>query len=45
MEGIKLTGCPFIDRPWLKYYREEALKAQLSERSLYQPLYLSYTSV
>lgn len=31
----ELTGYPSIDRPWLKYYSEEAIEAQLPEGSLY----------
>lgn len=30
-----LTGYPSIDRPWLKYYSEEALYAPLPEKSMY----------
>lgn len=31
----ELTGYPHIDRPWLKYYSEEAINAPLPEGSLY----------
>lgn len=33
-----ITGYPSIDRPWLKYYSEEAIKAPLPECSLYEYL-------
>lgn len=32
----QLTGYPSIDRPWLKYYSEEALNTSLPECSIYQ---------
>ncbi len=32
----ELTGYPSIDRPWLKYYSEEALNAKVPECSMYQ---------
>ena len=35
MEERKLTGYPSIDRPWLKYYSEEALIAPLPEGTIY----------
>ena len=34
-KGQKLTGYPSIDKPWLKYYSEEAINASLPEGSLY----------
>lgn len=30
-----LTGYPSIDKPWLKYYTEEAVNAPLPEDSIY----------
>ena len=33
------TGFPSIDKPWLKYYFEEAINAPLPESSLYDYLY------
>lgn len=41
MEEKKLTGYPSIDKPWLKYYSEEAVKAAqgstpIPEKTLYQ---------
>lgn len=35
MNSNNLTGFPSIDRPWLKYYSEEALNAPLPEGSMY----------
>lgn len=34
-----LTGYPSIDKPWLKYYTEEAINAELPECSLYEYMY------
>lgn len=34
-----LTGYPSIDKPWLKYYSQEAIEAKLPECSLYEYLY------
>lgn len=36
MEEKKLTGYPSIDKPWLKYYSEEAINAPLPECTLYE---------
>ena len=38
-ENKKLTGYPSIDKPWLKYYSEEAINAKLPECSIYEYLY------
>ena len=35
-EERKLTGYPSIDKPWLKYYSEEAINAPLPECSIYE---------
>ena len=35
MEEKNLTGYPSIDKPWLKYYSEEAINAKLPECSMY----------
>ena len=35
----KLTGYPSIDKPWLKYYTEEALNAKLPECTIYEYLW------
>ena len=35
----KLTGYPSIDKPWLKYYSEEAINASLPRKSMYQFIY------
>ena len=32
----KLTGYPSIDKPWLKYYSEEAVRAEIPAKSLYR---------
>lgn len=37
MEG-ELTGYPSIDKPWLKYYSEEAKNAKIEDLTLYQAL-------
>ncbi|MBQ9248843.1 MAG: acyl--CoA ligase [Oscillospiraceae bacterium] len=34
----KLTGYPSIDKPWLKYYSEEAINAPLPECTIYEYL-------
>lgn len=39
MEEKKLTGYPSIDKPWLKYYTEEAIHAKLPECTLYENIY------
>lgn len=36
MENKNLTGYPSIDKPWLKYYSEEALNAPLPKKTMYQ---------
>ncbi|MBQ7671254.1 MAG: acyl--CoA ligase [Clostridia bacterium] len=36
MEEKKLTGYPSIDKPWLKYYSEEAINTPLPECTLYE---------
>ena len=38
MEEKKLTGYPSIDKPWLKYYSEEAIDAPLPECTMYELL-------
>lgn len=35
----KLTGYPSIDKPWLKYYSEEAINAPLPECTIYEYLW------
>ena len=37
-EEKKLTGFPSIDKPWLKYYSEEAINAPLPECTIYEYL-------
>ena len=39
MNSTELTGYPSIDKPWLKYYSEEAINASLPECSIYEYLY------
>ena len=34
--GHELTGFPSIDKPWLKYYSEEAIQAELPECTVLQ---------
>jgi long-chain acyl-CoA synthetase len=36
MEEKKLTGYPSIDKPWLKYYSEEAINTPLPECTAYE---------
>ena len=38
-EEKKLTGYPSIDKPWLKYYSEEAINAPLPECTIYEYLW------
>lgn len=35
----KLTGYPSVDKPWLKYYTEEAINAKLPECTIYEYLW------
>lgn len=35
----KVTGYPSIDKPWLKYYTEEAIAALVPECSIYRNIY------
>lgn len=50
-ENKTLTGYPSIDKPWLKYYSEEAINADLPECTIYEYLvesnkdYLSDTAI
>lgn len=39
MKEKKLTGYPSIDKPWLKYYSEEAINAPLPECTMYEYLW------
>ena len=34
----KLTGYPSVDKPWLKYYTEEAINAKMPECTIYKYL-------
>ena len=35
MSNQTLTGYPSIDKPWLKYYSDEAISSQMPECSAY----------
>jgi len=35
----ELTGYPSIDKPWLKYYTEDAISIALPERTIYEHIY------
>jgi len=39
MSEKELTGYPSIDKPWLKYYSEEIIKASLPQKTIYQYMY------
>lgn len=39
MEEKTLTGYPSIDKPWLKYYPDEAISATLPKCTIYEYLY------
>ena len=39
MQEQKLAGYPSIDKPWLKYYSEEAINAPLPECTIYEYLW------
>lgn len=39
MEDKTLTGHPSIDKPWLKYYSEEAINSSLPEYTIYEYFY------
>ena len=39
MDHKQQTGRPSIDKPWLKYYSEEAINAPLPERTMYTYLW------
>ena len=39
MEEKKLTGYPSIDKPWLKYYSDEAINHPLPESTIYEYFY------
>ena len=36
MEEKKLTGYPSIDKPWMKYYAEEATNSAVPECTMYE---------
>lgn len=35
----KLTGYPSVDKPWLKYYSEEALSTPIPEKTVFESIY------
>lgn len=39
MNEKQMTGYPSIDKPWLKFYSEEAIKATIPECSIYEYLW------
>lgn len=39
MNTQKTTGYPSIDKPWMKYYSEEAMKSSIPECSMYDTVY------
>ena len=36
-----MTGYPSIDKPWLKYFSEEAISTPIPEHTMYEFLYQS----
>lgn len=38
-EKNKATGYPSVDRPWLKYYSDEAIRAELPRMTAYEYIY------
>ncbi len=38
-EDKKLMGYPSIDKPWLKYYTNDQINAELPECKIYEYLY------
>ncbi|MBQ8326040.1 MAG: acyl--CoA ligase [Lachnospiraceae bacterium] len=41
MDKKQLTGYPSIDKPWLKYYSEEAVNAKTPQCSIYENIYIN----
>lgn len=41
MSEKELTGYPSIDKPWLKYYSEEAINTKMPECTMYEYLWKS----
>ena len=39
MHETKTTGYPSVDKPWLKYYSEEAINTKLPECTIYEYIY------
>lgn len=38
-QNVEMTGYPSIDKPWLKYYSEEAINTQIPSMTMYQYAY------
>lgn len=38
-EKNKATGYPSVDRPWLRYYSDEAIRAELPRMTAYEYIY------
>ena len=36
VEMVRLSGYPSIDKPWLKYYSEEAINMKLPQKTMYE---------
>ena len=43
MEEKKLTGYPSIDKPWLKYYSEEAIRADVPKGTIFQNVHIGFS--
>lgn len=41
MGKIELTGYPSIDKPWLKYYTEEAMNTPLPQQTIFESIFLN----
>ena len=39
MTEERKTGYPSVDKPWLKYYNEDAIRARLPECTIYEYLW------
>ena len=39
MSEKELTGYPSIDKPWLKYYSDEAINISIPQRTVYESIY------
>lgn len=41
MERKEISGYPSIDKPWLKYYSEEAINTPIPECTIYEYLWIN----